>query len=118
MSADQTTATAQEEMFQEHPDAAALRDILSDGHWLSRRLIAETLRWNVRRVPAAAEKLGKEVVRSHTRGFKLTSLLTPEEIPIATHAANRARAQGRKELGYYLALKRELVKLAIRQIQK
>ena len=95
-------------MFEEHPDATALRDILSDGHWLSRSLLAQTLKWYPRRVPAAAEMLGAEIVRSRTHGFKLTSLLTKEEIPIALHAAEEMHSQAKKNEACALALKRRI----------
>ena len=95
-------------MFQEHPDAAALRCLLSGGHWLSRSLIAQTLQWHPRRVPAAAEMLGAEIVRSRTHGFKLTALLTAEEIEIGIHAANEMLSQGKKNVVSALALKKRI----------
>jgi len=98
-------------MFEEHPDAIALRDLLADGHWLSRALIATTLRWNMRRVPAAAELLGSEVVRSRTHGFKLVALLTKEEIPIALHAAEEMHSQAKKNEACALALKQAIHRL-------
>lgn len=101
----------QTEMFQEHPDATALRELLAAGHWLSRALIATTLRWHPRRVPAAAELLGPEIVRSRTHGFKLTALLTREEIPIALHAAAEMHSQAKKNEGCALALKQRVHRL-------
>jgi hypothetical protein len=103
-----TQSAEQQTMFEEHPDAIALRDLLSDGHWLSRHLIAVALQWNVRRVAAAAEKLGAEIVRSRTHGFKLVSLLTKEEIPVAIHAAEEMHSQAKKNESCALALKRAI----------
>lgn len=95
----------QQEMFREHPDATALRNLLSEGQWLSRAVIAVTLQWTMRRVPAAAEMLGDEVVRSRTHGFKLVSKLTKEEVPIALHAAEEMLSQARKNQNCAIALK-------------
>ena len=92
-------------MFKEHPDAVALRNLLSEGHWLSRDLIAKALGWYPRRVPAAAEMLGAEIVRSRTHGFKLVAKLTPDDFPVATHAANEFISQAKKNEAYGLALK-------------
>jgi hypothetical protein len=92
----------------ESPEVAQLRALLAGGHWLTRRLIMQTLGWPERKVPAVLQALGAEVVRSRTHGFKLTALLTKEEIPIALHAAEEVLSQCGKNTAYAVALKQRL----------
>lgn len=92
-------------------DVMQMRALLAGGHWLKRKDFMERLGWPERKVPAVAELLGGEIVRSRAKGFKLTALLTPDEVPIAIHTAQEVLSQCRKNAGYAVALRRRIHQL-------
>lgn len=92
-------------------DVARMRSLLDGGQWLKRRDFMHILGWSERKVPAVAELFGAEIVRSRTRGFKLTAKLTPEELPIAIHTANEVLSQCRKNISYAVALRKRVHQL-------
>ncbi len=92
-------------------DVMQMRALLSAGRWLKRKDFMRQLGWPERKVPAVAELLGGEIVRSRTHGFKLTSLLTPEEVPVAIHTAEEVLSQCRKNAGYAIALRKRVHQL-------
>ena len=108
-------ATAQTEMqftvAVSDGDVMQMRELLAAGGWLKRRDFMQKLGWPERKVPAVAELLGGEIVRSRTRGFKLTALLTPEEVPVAIHTAREVLSQCRKNAGYAMALRKRVHQL-------
>lgn len=94
----------------QHPaelDAAALRHLLAAGDWITRDDAARALAWDTRRVRAAAEMLGADIVRGQ-RGFKLTQHLTRDDLAAAQQAADAAISQAKKQEAYGIALLRKL----------
>jgi hypothetical protein len=92
-------------------DVMQMRTLLASGGWLKRKDFMAQLGWPERKVPAVAELLGGEIVRSRTRGFKLTALLTPDEVPVAIHTAQEVLSQCRKNAGYAIALRKRVHQL-------
>lgn len=88
-------------------DAGALRHLLARHDWLTRAELSAALTWEDRRVRAAAEHLGAEIVRGQ-KGFKLTRNLTRDDLPAARQAADAAISQAKKQEAYGLALLHKL----------
>ena len=88
-------------------DAAALRHLLAAHDWLTRDQAARALTWDTRRLRAAAEHLGADIVRGQ-RGFKLTANLTRDDLAAAKQAADAALSQAKKQQAYGLALLHKL----------
>lgn len=85
-------------------DAGALRHLLAQHDWLTRDQSAAALTWDTRRVRAAAEHLGAEIVRGQ-RGYKLTRNLTRDDLTAVQQAAAAAISQAKKQEAYGLALR-------------
>lgn len=84
-------------------DAGALRHLLAQHDWLTREQAAAALSWEVRRVRAAAEHLGADIVRGQ-QGYKLTRNLTRDDLAAVQQAADAAISQAKKQEAYGLAL--------------
>ena len=84
-----------------------LRNALASGEWKTRSQLAQELGWDVRDVRSVAEDLGGEIVRGQ-HGYKLTAMLTAEELNSANHTANAWESQIRKMQEYVSDLRNRL----------
>ena len=71
--------------------------------WQTRAQLCASLGWPDRKVRAAAESMGAEVVRCQ-HGFKLLSQITPEEEPLVREAIGVFHSQAVKMEGYAKSL--------------
>ena len=69
--------------------------LISAGTWRTRAQLCAALGWPDRKVRAAAESLGAEVVRCQ-HGFKLFDQIGPEEAPLVREAIGVFRSQAVK----------------------
>lgn len=86
---------------------AQLLAILATHGWQTRKQLVERTGWSEREVRAVVELAGSQVVRGQS-GFKLTSQITRDDLPIAVQAAQAAISQGKKMIRYGLALRRRI----------
>ena len=77
--------------------------LISAGTWQTRAQLCAALNWPDRKVRAAAESLGAEVVRCQ-HGFKLLDQIGPEEAPLVREAIGVFRSQAVKMEGYAKSL--------------
>lgn len=89
------------------PDADLLRSHLAGTGWQTRAQITRALGWTERQLRSAAESLGPDLVRGQA-GFKLTSRLDREDLPLATQAADAFVSQGKRMIRHGLALRKRL----------
>ena len=86
-------------------DPVVLRRLLTSNDWMTRAQLGFALGWSARRVRAAAEELGPDVVRGQ-HGFKLTEKIQRAELPDLVQASDAALSQGKRMIRYGLALRR------------
>ena len=86
--------------------------LISAVTWQTRAQLCGALNWPDRKVRAAAESLGAEVVRCQ-RGFKLLEQITKEEEPLVREAIAVFHSQSVKMEDYSQSLRRRLSNLAI-----
>ena len=77
--------------------------LISAGTWQTRAQLCAALNWPDRKVRAAAESVGAEVVRCQ-HGFKLLEQITPEEEPLVREAIGVFHSQAVKMEGYAKSL--------------
>ena len=77
--------------------------LISAGTWQTRAQLCCALNWPDRKVRAAAESIGAEVVRCQ-HGFKLLEQITPEEEPLVREAIGVFHSQAVKMEGYAKSL--------------
>jgi hypothetical protein len=81
--------------------------LISAGTWQTRADLCAALGWPDRKVRAAAESLGAEVVRCQ-RGFKLLEQIVPEEVPLVKEAIATFHSQAEKMEDYSKSLRYRL----------
>ena len=77
--------------------------LISAGHWQTRAQLCAALGWPDRKVRAAAESVGAEVVRCQ-HGFKLLVQITPDEEPLVREAIAVFHSQAQKMEDYSKSL--------------
>ena len=77
--------------------------LISAGTWQTRAQICASRNWPERKVRAAAESLGAEVVRCQ-HGFKLLAQISTEEEPLVREAISVFHSQAVKMEGYAKSL--------------
>lgn len=104
-----TAPSNQPDLFAEQVncDLDHLRARLQQTGWQTRSQLSEHFGWSERYIRDLAEALGPEIVRGQA-GFKLTSQLTRDELPLGQQASDAFISQGKKMLRYGLALRRKL----------
>jgi hypothetical protein len=89
-------------------DVRSLRaQLMSIGSWQTRNELCRALGWPDRKVREVAEAMGAEVVRCQL-GFKLTALVTREDLPAIKQAIDAFHSQANKMEAYALALRKRL----------
>jgi hypothetical protein len=88
-------------------DVANLRAHLMSHGWQTRREICEAMFWDERKLRDVAETLGPEIIRCQL-GFKLTDLVTREDLAAVKQCVDAFRSQGQKMLNYSESLRRRL----------
>lgn len=84
-----------------------LRAWLATHGWQTRRELVAGLGWDERKIRTTLELMGADVVRGQ-RGFKLTELLTREEIGLGLQAADAFESQAAKNQAYAYELRKRL----------
>lgn len=88
-------------------DQTTLRAHLMSHGWQTRREICAALQWEERKVRDVAESLGTEIVRCQL-GFKLTEMVTREDISAVKQAIDAFHSQASKMDQYAHGLRRRL----------
>ena len=81
--------------------------LLSAGTWQSRAELSKRLGWPERKIREVSETLGAEIVRCQL-GFKLSDLITRDDLPDVKQAIDAFHSQARKMDFYANSLRRRL----------
>ena len=79
--------------------------LISRTDYITRRELSQVLGWDERKIRAAAQQLGGDVVRCQL-GFKHRSTVTRDDLPYIKQAADAAGSQARIQLDYELKMNR------------
>jgi hypothetical protein len=78
-----------------------------EGGWLSREHLCARLTWSERKLRRVAEALGAEIIRGQP-GFKLTELITRDDLPAVQQAIDHFESQGKKMITVALGWRKKL----------
>lgn len=81
--------------------------LISAGTWQTRADLCKALNWDERKVREVAEALGPEVVRCQL-GFKLTEMVTRDDLSCVKQAIDAFHSQAAKMEAYAQSLRRRL----------
>ena len=90
-------------------DLANLRSYLisSAASWRTRDDIGAALKWEDRKIRAAAQALGSTIIRGQL-GYKLTAACTRDDAPLMLQAADAAGSQARHMRAYELEVRKAI----------